>query len=355
MTPSRRRGFTLIELLVVIAIIAVLIALLLPAVQSAREAARRIQCTNNLKQLGLALHNYHDIHLAFPMGGGPGQIDPGLYQAKQGWSMLAAILPQVEQTPLYNSINFHYGVITGTRVAAYVNSTAMFVQVKGFLCPSDSYSGSTASKNAGTNYLGSIGTTTALTNSNTGIASLANVPTNGFFGFQRSYALRDCTDGSSNTLAFSEATIGSDIQVKGQKRIGLTSVTTIPNTALVTSAASNPDGVRQAVALCTAAWKGGTGTVDTQRGAFWAHGAMAKTLFNAIVPPNSTLDQWTHCSKVSSSALGNFSNVDSRHPGGVNMTMADGSVRFIKDGISQMTWWALGTRDGGEVVSADSF
>src|SRR5690349_13275531 len=103
----RRRAFTLIELLVVIAIIAVLIALLLPAVQSAREAARRAQCTNNLKQIGLALHNYHDINGSFPMGCGSGMHDmPNTYIAKQGWSALAAILPMMEQTPLYNAINF---------------------------------------------------------------------------------------------------------------------------------------------------------------------------------------------------------------------------------------------------------
>src|ERR1700730_5064061 len=105
----RRRGFTLIELLVVIAIIAVLIALLLPAVQAAREAARRAQCVNNLKQIGLALHNYHDVNGSFPMGSSLGLYNGGFYQAKQGWSAHGAMLPQLEQMALYNAINFNFG------------------------------------------------------------------------------------------------------------------------------------------------------------------------------------------------------------------------------------------------------
>jgi len=355
MLRARKQGFTLIELLVVIAIIAILIALLLPAVQAAREAARRLQCTNNLKQIGLALHNYHGTHGSFPMGAGPGQLEPGVFQAKQGWSMLAGMLPQLEQTPLYNGINFNYGVITGTSTAAMVNSTFLVVQVKAFLCPSDTYGGGAAGKRAGTNYQGSIGTTTALTAS-TSIASLANVPTSGFFGFQRSYDLGACVDGTSNTVAFSECVIGADTQVSGQKLIGLIAVTSIPDSALVTNAASNKAAVLQAIQACDAAWAGtGGGKVDTQRGQYWAHGALSKTLFNTIVTPNSMLNQWTNCSKVSSSSLGNFSNCDSRHPGGVNMTMADGSVRFIKDGVNQMLWWALGTRDGGEIIGSDGY
>src|SRR5262249_18293076 len=139
-TLMKRRGFTLIELLVVIAIIAVLIALLLPAVQAAREAARRSQCTNNLKQIGLALHNYHDINGSFPMGAGSGMESLGQYLAKQGWSYLGAMLPQLGEVPLYNACNFNFGV-DSTNQAGAVNGTVIKTQVKGFLCPSDPNAG----------------------------------------------------------------------------------------------------------------------------------------------------------------------------------------------------------------------
>src|ERR1700730_7357468 len=123
----RRRGFTLIELLVVIAIIAVLIALLLPAVQAAREAARRTQCVNNMKQIGLALHNYHDVNGSFPMGSGSGLHSlPNSYMAKECWSIHSAILPQLGETPLYNSINFSWDPDPPD------NNTANFIQVMTF-------------------------------------------------------------------------------------------------------------------------------------------------------------------------------------------------------------------------------
>ena len=352
----RRRGFTLIELLVVIAIIAVLIALLLPAVQSAREAARRLQCTNNLKQIGLALHNYHDIHLTFPMGAGSGMQDYQVYQAKQAWSSLAAILPQLELTPIYNACNFSWGINAGgTSMARYINETVWSTQIKTFLCPSDPNAGA-AQLVASNNYYGSVGTTTNLSNSNASIASMANVPTSGFFAFQRSYSLRDCTDGLSNTVAYSEAVVGAATQAFGQRRIGLKQVSSIPASALLTDASSNPTATLTGIAACTAAWKGGGGgSVDIQRGKLWSHGCIAQSLFNTVVTPNSSLDQWTHCSNINSTALGNYSNADSFHPGGVNTLMGDGSVRFFKDGLSQRIWWALGTRAGGEVVSSDSY
>jgi type II secretory pathway pseudopilin PulG len=133
----------LIELLVVIAIIAVLIALLLPAVQAAREAARRVQCVNNLKQLGLALHNYHDVNGSFPMGASlTAYTGPGVFMAKQNFSALAAMLPQLGETATYNAINFSWGCEDSTTVICYaINSTAQNVRINAFVCPSDPNAG----------------------------------------------------------------------------------------------------------------------------------------------------------------------------------------------------------------------
>jgi prepilin-type N-terminal cleavage/methylation domain-containing protein/prepilin-type processing-associated H-X9-DG protein len=354
--PSRRAGFTLIELLVVIAIIAVLIALLLPAVQAAREAARRMQCVNNLKQIGLAIHNYHDVNGSFPMGAGSGLENPGVYLAKQAWSAHAAILPQLGEVPAYNAINFSFGVDYGstTALAHFVNSTVVNLQVKGFLCPSDPNAGYVLPCN--NNYYASVGTTTNLNNSNTNIASLSNVPTTGLFAFQQSYGIRDCTDGTSNTVAFSEAVVGASTQSAGQKNIGLINVAGIPAGAMLTDASSSPALTLQGLQACDAAWKTGSGgSVDTQRGKLWSHGCIAQALFNTVSTPNSMQDQWTHCSYNGTSSMGNYSNADSFHPGGVNTLMGDGSVRFIKDGTNQRVWWRLGTRAGGEVVSSDGY
>jgi len=355
-----RRAFTLIELLVVIAIIAVLIALLLPAVQAAREAARRAQCTNNLKQIGLALHNYHQVHDAFPMGAGYGWVTttPPFYQAKQNISPHVALLPFLELTSIYNTFNLNWGIEDSSGTLPYqIQRTAQTAQVKAFLCPSDPYSGK--ANNNGTpntnNYYGCVGTSTWFSNSNTSAASLANTQSSGFFTWQRSYGIRDCTDGTTNTVAFSEAVVGNPQQVKKQRNIGLNSVSAIPAGALLQDASANPPVTLQGIQACSAAWQGGTGNIDTQRGQNWAHGAMAFTLFNTVVTPNDTQNEWTHCSNTGSGSLATYSNADSWHSGGVNTCMGDGSVRFIKASISQRVWWAIGTRGNGEVISADAY
>ncbi len=354
----RRRGFTLIELLVVIAIIAVLIALLLPAVQSAREAARRSQCTNNLKQIGLALHNYHDVLNTFPMGAGSGMWRINIYQAKQCWSIHAAILPQLEQTTIYNAINFNFGVGTATTlICNIVNNTVYRTPIKAFLCPSDVASNQVLTAGFGetatNNYYGCIGATTDILQGNgTGVASLAKVPTTGLFAFQQAKGIHQVTDGTTNTVAFSESTVGSLSRGARAKLIGMSNVA-VPATAIQYNAFANPAGVRSGIAYCSAIWTSGNVSLDRQRGDAWVHGGIAKTLFNTIAPPNAEALQWTHCSTTSGS-LANFSNADSFHPGGVNCLMADGSVRFVKDSINQTSWWGLGTISGGEIISSDA-
>ena len=356
----RRRGFTLIELLVVIAIIAVLIALLLPAVQSAREAARRTQCVNNLKQIGLAIHNYHDVHGSFPMGASYGWVttSPPYFTAKQNLSAHVAMLPFLELGTIYNAFNHNWGCEDASGTIPYqIQRTAQTTQVRAFLCPSDPFSGKP--NNNGTfntnNYYGCVGTSTWFTAQSTSAAALANTASTGYFSWQKTYSLRDVTDGSTNTIAFSEAIVGNPTQQFRQKNIGLNSVSSIPAGALLLDASSNPPLTLQGIALCTAAWQGGTGKLDKQRGQNWAHGAMAFTMFNTVVVPNDTQNEWTHCSNTGSGSLSTYSNADSWHPGGVNTTMGDGSVKFIKNSINQRIWWALGTRGNGEVISADSF
>ncbi len=213
----RRRGFTLIELLVVIAIIAVLIALLLPAVQAAREAARRIQCTNNMKQIGLALHNYHEVHNVFAMGCSSGAYNPPgtWWSVKQNLGPLALMLPFLEQTPVYNSINFNFGAdefepIASRSLTASIQATATNTSMKAFQCPSDplagapDYQGTTNT----TNYYASVGTTMYWSQLGTTFSNSVpsvNMPSTGLFTLQASYGMQNCTDGSSNTIAFGEA------------------------------------------------------------------------------------------------------------------------------------------------------
>jgi prepilin-type N-terminal cleavage/methylation domain-containing protein/prepilin-type processing-associated H-X9-DG protein len=351
----RRHGFTLIELLVVIAIIAVLIALLLPAVQAAREAARRAQCVNNLKQIGLALHNYHTVNNIFPLGASLNLYIPGLYRAKQCWSAHGQMLPQLEQSALYNSINFYFGVDTPTGSSSYVsNSTAIYTVVKTFLCPSDPNMNSQPSPN---NYFASVGTTSNFILPGAdpnAIATLADHPTTGLFGFQVCYGINHCIDGTSNTIAFAESTIGNPNGQIGMRDIGLTNVG-IPATAILQDNSTNYAATTAGIQACNAAAQGvGGGTVSDVRGFLWAYGGLGMSMFNTIALPNS-IAGWTYCGVSYTSVLVNYSEADSFHPGGINAVFADGSVHFVKTTVNPVTWRGLGTIAGGEVLSSDQY
>jgi prepilin-type N-terminal cleavage/methylation domain-containing protein/prepilin-type processing-associated H-X9-DG protein len=353
-----RRGFTLIELLVVIAIIAVLIALLLPAVQAAREAARRSQCVNNLKQIGLALHNYHSVNDTFPMGSGSGMLGAptvGNYQAKECWAAHGPLLPFIGEVPLYNACNFNWSP------DEKCNQTVDSTQVKTYICPSDPNAttmtnGDNGVLTTGNNcYFASIGPTTdiraGLSNS---APTYATVPTTGLFAFQQAKRMAQVIDGTSNSIAFAESTVGVPGQKAGQKLIGLANVS-IPAAAIQQNAFNNPTGVLSGITTCSAAWRAGTSSsVDIQRGDSWQQGGMCMTLINTIVTPNGQNDAWAYCSN-GSGAVSNYSNADSYHSGGVNTLMTDGSVRFVKDSISATVWWSLGSIAGGEVLSSDSY
>ena len=201
MERKSRRAFTLIELLVVIAIIAVLIALLLPAVQAAREAARRAQCTNNLKQIGLALHNYHQAVGSFPMASTTAYSDPGVQTQWGTWSAQSLMLPYLEQTQVYNAINFDW--TNWYDVGAPINSTIWNMNLAAFVCPSDGLTGQ-ANNN---NYFGSIGTTTGFSG-----GSNPTGGSTGIFAHLLTYGIANVTDGTSNTIAFSEGLVSDALQ-----------------------------------------------------------------------------------------------------------------------------------------------
>jgi len=367
-----RSGFTLIELLVVIAIIAVLIGLLLPAVQAAREAARRAQCVNNLKQLGLAAHNYHDAHNSFPMGGTfqPSPRYGGSISSWGGWSAQSLLLPYLEQTPLYNSCNFSLppGVHEGNVNA---NTTASLTRVAGFLCPSDGQAGAFYINS----YRASIGPHIIRglpPRPVSGVFSISG-PINQYGGGSPSFGLRDVTDGSSNTIAFGEALVG--IEGRGNTHRG-NGINTGANSAGGIQSEwqagrpgqdvqdKTPQSLTTALQECNTAWRSMNASTGWGQGLkhwsgrFWSNGARTFALFNTIIPPNSKQAPWAHCRFGSLGAVPSecqFDNATSYHPGGCNFTFADGSVKFIKDTVNMPTYWALGTKARGEILSSDSF
>jgi prepilin-type N-terminal cleavage/methylation domain-containing protein/prepilin-type processing-associated H-X9-DG protein len=280
-----RAGFTLIELLVVIAIIGVLIALLLPAVQSARVAARRVQCTNNLSQIGLAMHSYIASHEVLP----PGSVDatsPVLSLPKgyhHNW--ISQILPFLEQRGVYNALNFGLGVYEGA------NSTARGTTMRTLLCPSDGWSGRAAGTDPASSYAGCHHDAEApIATDNHGLLFLNSA-----------VVLEEILDGSSNTILVGEKVLEADLGWASGTRA------TLRNTGTPINAAKRP---RLGGPPATAA------------------------------PPTAP------------NFVGGYS---SNHPGGVNVVLGDGSVKFLKDSIDAVVLGRLGNRGDGEVVDGDSY
>jgi prepilin-type N-terminal cleavage/methylation domain-containing protein/prepilin-type processing-associated H-X9-DG protein len=369
-----RRGFTLIELLVVIAIIAVLIALLLPAVQSAREAARRIQCTNNLKQLALALHNYISGTGAAPPGMVTQVAAPGSATLSDwtGWSPQSQMLPYLEQSPLYNAANFNLGVLGVAQ-----NSTVYLTRIASFLCPSDPYAGQSNINS----YCGSMGASTVDYPSDgqtTGLFLVYAAPPAGGPTANRcgSVTLASITDGTSNTIAFGEGLVGtgtgatsSTPKYRGNGMAGVVDGPGIVSGTIAgNNAESNPAAVLAALNTCNAFWSTAScgtycdnGGIKLYTGLYWALGDRGVTLFNTVVPPNSKQYPWRSCRMSSSACMScaleasTFVNASSNHPGGCNFAFADGSIRFIKDSVNMQVYESLGTRASGEVISSDSY
>jgi len=326
----RRSAFTLVELLVTIAVIGALIALLLPAVQAAREAARRATCTSNLKQLGLALQNYHSTHGTLPFGVGTDDdtiiATIGTLNARR-YSTQTQLLAYLDQQALFNTLNFQVAPFfpyvsghVGPSGEIGPNGTAARVVLGSYLCPSDL--DRVESPWGHNNYRTCNGSTWS------GRAG------NGLFGQNSAIRFASVVDGLSSTAAFSE-------RAKGTGSLGkLEQVSDLYNIPGAWSEEPFRDhcrglSVRNLVKLQR----------NTDSGQNWLEGNMNWTRYNHVLPPGQ------HACKYGLTWNGVSMPASSRHPGGVNLAMADGSVRFIVESIAPATWSALATIRGGEVVS----
>jgi prepilin-type N-terminal cleavage/methylation domain-containing protein/prepilin-type processing-associated H-X9-DG protein len=341
---EKRRGFTLIELLVVIAIIAVLIALLLPAVQAAREAARRIQCTNNLKQIGLAFFNYESSIGGFP----PSMCSSGTGNTVvwiNGWSALARILPYSEQTNLFNAANFLLWKEDPQ------NSTVIGLNVSFLICPSE------VNSQVSTHDYGLAGVTNYGGNQGDWFVwGGFNGPQNrNAFGMNRSRRIAEFTDGTSQTLLAAE--VKAYQPASNCRTIPLPSVNN-PNN--IPSPYANP---------YTVAPEYDNGTCVTQNQfefhTEWSDGNAHAAGFTTAWPPNKQILGRSMYVGMDLDLNGlneelggpTFAAINSRsyHPGGVNVLLGDGSVKFIKTSVDGMVWRSLGTVAGGEVLSSDTY
>jgi prepilin-type N-terminal cleavage/methylation domain-containing protein/prepilin-type processing-associated H-X9-DG protein len=322
-----RRGFTLIEILVVVAIIGVLVALLMPAINSARESARRTSCADNLRQIGLATQNYVDAHQMYPSGRTNGVAGSG-----QNWSPLAGILPFIEGQMVYELLNFDF--IPGHDA----NDTARKIDVNTYLCPSDAVGAYRPQgvKNANSNYRACAGSDWTVDETNDGVFPDAT--------FTR---IAEVTDGTSKTVLYSERVLGDGDDNR---------VDRLADVYKIARSNKTRDDVYKA---CSSVRIGSPATLGSENqssnaGRQWLNGQMFTTRYMHVMPPNAP-----SCARPkaaggdldsSINGQGGAMTANSRHPGGVNVVLADGSVQRVQDAVDLAIWRALATKSNGEIV-----
>lgn len=322
LSPHPRSAFTLVELLVVIAIIGLLVGLLLPAVQAAREAARSMTCRNNLRQLGLALHNYESAHRSLP----PGRGAP----LPRAFSLFPYLLPQLEQSNLYGRLDFSKAPVSfavgATQYDGSANLVVAHTSLPTLLCPSDLYGQRVPGLDfAATNYAGNAGS---------GLYQLGTLSGgDGVFYLNSQTRFADLTDGSSNTVAIAERTLGygdgAPSSVQQMYRRGI--IELIPGL--------DPSDANCHQFVPPAPW-------NTERCGKWLLGNYGNTLYNHYFTPNPSRSDCMNIQQQKAQMA-----IYSMHSAGAYAIFCDTHVRFISDGIDQTTWRALGSRSGGEVAN----
>lgn len=341
-----RSGFTLVELLVVIAIIGILVGLLLPAVQAAREAARRISCSNNMKQLGLAFHMYHDTYKRFPAGANA-QYTPATGNIQNnnwyGYSALTMILPYIEQQPLYNQLKWNSHHYDGAVIAPATVSPLAVSRTKlaAFLCPSDKdapYGAEIGQSNYGVCFGSNIGYGLG----NTGEA-------NGMFARAVYKKMADASDGLSNTIMLGEWNKGDNdgttFDTSADWANNIPIATLRPNTTRKYPTQAELDAVG------AAALSAGPSSHRSVAGLRWIAPGQYNSAFNTLVTPNWRFPSLMDCNGCGQGDSSGVFPSRSRHPGGTMHTMGDASVRFINQTVDLLEYQGLGSASGREAFS----